>query len=264
VAPLVTTDWLREHIATGDVVVVDCRWSLTEPGAGRSAYEAGHIPGATHLDVDADLSAPPGDGRHPLPSVDAFAAACARAGIGAHAPVVAYDEGNAGAARLWWLLRHFGHPLPLVLAGGFDAWDGPLARGVEAPPAPAEPFVPRARSDDVISAEELLGRLGDASLDLVDARAPERYRGEREPIDPVAGHIPGARNVPFAQPVEALADALRSGDGELVAYCGSGVSAATLLLAAEVARRPARLYPGSWSQWCARGLPAERADGGPS
>ena len=255
--PLVSADWLADHL--GDVVVVDCRWSLTEPGAGRRAYEAGHIPGAAHLDVDRDLSAPPGDGRHPLPPADAFARVAARAGIGAGGTVVAYDETGGGAARLWWLLRHFGHPDPRVLAGGFAAWTGPVERG-EAQAAPArEPFVPKPRSDDVATAEEIAARLGEPALDLVDARAPERFRGEREPIDPVAGRIPGARNVPFAQPLEDIAAALGS-QTDTVAYCGSGVSAATLVLAAAAGGRDVRLYPGSWSQWCARGLPVERGD----
>jgi thiosulfate/3-mercaptopyruvate sulfurtransferase len=173
--------------------------------------------------------------------------------------VVAYDEGNGGAARLWWLLRHFGHPDPRVLAGGFAAWRGPVEAGVAEPPPVAEPFVPVARSDDVASAEEIERRLGDPGLDLVDARAPERFRGEREPIDPVAGHIPGARNVPFTQPLEAIAETLGGGD-DLVAYCGSGVTAATLVLAGASAGRDVRIYPGSWSQWCARGLPVERGD----
>ena len=256
--PLVEPTWLRDHL--GEVTVVDCRWSLREPGAGRRAYLEGHIPGAAHLDVDADLSAPPGDGRHPLPRAERFAEACARAGIGARRPVVAYDEGSSGAARLWWLLRHFGHPAAYVLGGGITDWTGPLRGGEEHPPAPAEPFVPRPRDDDVASAEELAERLGDPALDMVDARAPERFRGELEPIDAVAGHIPGARNVPFAQPLHDLAARLGEGRGELVAYCGSGVSAATLVLAAELAGRPARLYPGSWSQWSARGLPVETGD----
>jgi thiosulfate/3-mercaptopyruvate sulfurtransferase len=249
---IVGADWLGEHL--GDVTVVDCRWSLLERGAGRRAYEAGHIPGAAHMDVEEDLSSPPGAGRHPLPEPDAFARAAARAGIGARTPVVAYAEGNGGAARLWWLLRHFGHPSPAVLDGGFDAWPGPLAEGAERPQPPAEPFVPRPRDDDIASAEEILAATG---LDLVDARAPERFRGEHEPIDPVAGHIPGARNVPFAQPVSAIGEQLGGAQGELVAYCGSGVTAATLVLAAEQAGLPARLYPGSWGEWCGRGLPAE-------
>jgi thiosulfate/3-mercaptopyruvate sulfurtransferase len=246
--PYVNADWLRENLDR--VTVVDCRWTLGEPGAGSRAYEAGHIAGARHLDVDADLSAPPGAGRHPLPDPDAFAAAAARAGIDARRPVVTYDEGNGGAARLWWLLRHFGHPAPHVLAGGVEAWDGPLASGAEAPAAPAERFVPRPRSDDVAFAEEIAARLGDPGLDLVDARAPERFRGEREPIDPVAGHIPGARNVPFAQPPAEIARQLGKHD-DVVAYCGSGVSAATVVLAAAAAGKYVRLYPGSWSEWCA-------------
>ena len=251
---LVAPEWLLDHL--DEVVVVDCRWSLTEPGAGRRAYEQAHIPGAAHLDVDADLAAPPGEGRHPLPDPDSFAASAARAGIGASEPVVAYDEGNGGAARLWWLLRHFGHPSPAVLEGGFAGWRGPLRSGVERPPPPAAPFVPRPRDDDVASAEEVLVGRG---VDLVDARAPERYRGEAEPIDPVAGHIPGARNVPFAQPLGALREQLVGG-GELVAYCGSGVTACVLVLAAESAARRARLYPGSWSEWSSRGLPVETGD----
>ena len=245
---LVTAAWLDDHL--GEATVVDCRWSLTERGAGRRAYEEAHVPGAGHLDVEADLSAPPREGRHPLPSADAFAAAARHAGIGARRPVVAYDEGHGGAARLWWLLRHFGHPSPHVLEGGFDAWRGPLASGVETPAAPEEPFVPSPRADDVVSAEAIAAG-GD--FDLVDARAPERFRGEHEPIDPVAGHIPGARNVPFVQPLDALREQL-AGEREVVAYCGSGVTACVLVLATEGS---ARLYPGGWSEWSSRGLPRD-------
>src|SRR4051794_36632200 len=143
---LVSADWLLENL--GDVVVVDCRWSLTDRGAGRRAWAEGHIPGASHLDVDADLSAPPGDARHPLPGTRAFAMTAARVGIGARTPVVAYDEGNGGAARLWWLLRPFGPPPPAVLDGGFAAWRGPLTHGSERGPGPpAERFEPLPRSD---------------------------------------------------------------------------------------------------------------------
>ena len=245
-APTVTPDWLEQHLAA--VVVVDCRWTLGDPGAGRRAYLAGHVPGAAHLDVDDDLSGPPGErGRHPLPDPARFAAACARAGIGAGSTVVAYDEGHGGAARLWWLLRHFGHDHAHVLDG---EWHGPLEAGAVEPPAPAEPFVPRARTDDVASAEEIVA----GGLDLVDARAPARFRGETEPIDPVAGHIPGARNVPFAQPLGEIA---RQVGDDAVVYCGSGVTAARLVLASG---GRARLYPGGWSEWSRRGLPVETGD----
>jgi thiosulfate/3-mercaptopyruvate sulfurtransferase len=272
--PLVSAAWLRERLERPDVVVVDCRWSLGAPGAGRRAWEEARIPGASFLDVDADLSAPPGAGRHPLPAAGDFAAAAARAGIGAGSSVVAYDDGGTGgAARLWWLLRHFGHPRAAVLDGGWGAWAavrGPLERGPAAPDAraaPDPPFVPRERPGDVVDAPELSARLGDASLVLLDARAAPRFRGEVEPIDPVAGHIPGAASVPFAEvapegrylPPEELRERLDPGPGgDLVAYCGSGVSAATLVLAAAAAGLEARLYPGSWSDWCRRGLPVER------
>jgi thiosulfate/3-mercaptopyruvate sulfurtransferase len=242
---IVTPDWLAEHL--GEVVVADCRWTLGQPGAGRCAYEAGHIPGAVHLDVDEDLSGPPGDGRHPLPSPGAFAATCVRAGIGAGSRVVAYDEGHGGAARLWWLLRHFGHTGVHVLDGD---WSGPLELGSHSPDPPARPFVPAPRTDDVVSAEEI----GEGGIDLVDARAPDRFRGEREPVDPVAGHIPGARNVPFTQ---GLGELERQLSGDSVVYCGSGVTAARLVLASG---GRARLYPGGWSQWSERGLPVATGD----
>jgi thiosulfate/3-mercaptopyruvate sulfurtransferase len=276
--PLVTADWLLDRLGQQGLVVVDCRWALGSPGAGLAAWEEAHIPGAHFLDVEDDLAAPPGTGaggRHPLPSADEFAAAAASAGIGADSTVVAYDEaGEGGAARLWWLLRHFGHDDAAVLDGGLHGWravGGPLD---DFPPRPwqsGEPFVPRERSDDTASADELAGFVegGDGAIALVDARAAPRYRGEVEPIDPVAGHIPGASNVPFASlaPDGRVLDAaelrarLDPGEGrELVTYCGSGISAATVVLAAEAAGLSARLYPGSWSDWCARGLPV--ASGG--
>jgi thiosulfate/3-mercaptopyruvate sulfurtransferase len=270
--PLVTADWLLDRLGQQGVVVVDCRWALGSPGAGRRAWQEAHIPGAHFLDVEEELAGPPGTGtggRHPLPSADAFAAAAASAGIGADSAVVAYDEaGEGGAARLWWLLRHFGHDDAAVLDGGLHGWreaGGPLD---DLPPRPwssGEPFVPHERNDDVMTAEDVSRRVesGDAHLALVDARAAPRYRGEVEPIDPVAGHIPGAANVPFASLApdgryldpEELRARLDPGDGrELVAYCGSGITAATVVLAAEASGLSARLYPGSWSDWCARGL----------
>ena len=182
-----------------------------------------------------------------------FARAAGAAGIGPGVFVVAYDQGmNGGAARLWWLLRHCGHEDVAVLDGGMGAWMGPLSTG-EEDVEPVE-FTARPRDDDTIEAEELEARLEDDLLTIVDARVPERYRGEVEPIDPVAGHIPGARNAPFADEVPSE---LLEAD-EIVAYCGSGITAAVVLLRLHQAGRDdAKLYPGSWSDWVGRGLPVE-------
>jgi thiosulfate/3-mercaptopyruvate sulfurtransferase len=240
---------------------VDCRWELGRPGRGRELYLEGHIPGATFLDVERDLSAPPGvpprhGGRHPLPEEGRFADAASAAGIGPGVFVVAYDQGmTGGAARLWWLLRHFGHDDVAVLDGGIGAWLGPLRAGEED----AEPavFVPRPRRDDTADADELERRLGDPGLVLVDARAPERFRGEVEPVDAIAGRIPGALNVPAANADDVVA-AVRDAD-EVVVYCGSGITACVDLLAlARAGRTDAKLYAGSWSDWSSRGLPVER------
>jgi thiosulfate/3-mercaptopyruvate sulfurtransferase len=196
-----------------------------------------------------------GCGRHPLPHADAFAAAAGHAGIGDGVFVVAYDHGGAGgAARLWWLLRHFGHDAVAVLRGGLDVWAGPLRSGEEE----VEPvgFVPRPAEGDAIEADELAARLGEPGLVVVDVRSPERYRGEVEPFDPVAGRIPGAVNWPYQQAGD-VPDAVREAE-EIVVYCGSGMTACVNLLAlAEAGRPDAKLYPGSWSDWCSRGLPSE-------
>ena len=219
-------------------------------------YLEAHVPGAAFLGEElSDLSIE-GQGRHPLPRGEDFAAAAARAGIGDGVFVVAYDHGGAGgAARLWWLLRHYGHEDVAVLRGGLDAWIGPL-RGGEEEIEPRE-FVPRPLAGDTVDADELAARLGDPGLVVVDARSPERYRGEVEPIDPVAGRIPGAVNWFYAEASEPPAEIAEA--DEIVVYCGSGITACVdLLLLAQAGRPDARLYPGSWSDWCARGLPAER------
>jgi thiosulfate/3-mercaptopyruvate sulfurtransferase len=271
--PLVEVRWLRESLGDPGLRVVDCRWKLGDPEAGRAAYLAGHVPGAAFLDLDRDLSAPPGErGRHPLPSAADFERAARAAGISASTRVVAYDEAaSGGAARLWWLLRHFGHDAAAVLDGGIGAWreaGGELVAGEEAPPA--GDFTAAERAGDTVDAGEIERSLASGALALVDARARERWVGEVEPVDPVAGHIPGAGNAPFAElapsgrylpPAELRERLERAGASEergMVAYCGSGVSACTAVLAAELAGLEARLYPGSWSEWCARGLPAER------
>jgi thiosulfate/3-mercaptopyruvate sulfurtransferase len=225
---------------------VDCRWELGSPGHGRELYLDGHIPGASFLDVDADLSAPPGErGRHPLPDAEQFARAAGGAGIGPGVFAVAYG-GMGGAERLWWLLRHFGHDDCAVI--DFDSWRGPLVRGEEE--IEAQQFVVRERADDTVDARELAGRLDE--LVVVDARVPSRYRGEPNPIDRRPGRIPGARNAPWNEPLPELPE------GELVAYCGSGVTACVVLHRLHLAGREGMLYPGSWSEWEQRDLPIER------
>jgi thiosulfate/3-mercaptopyruvate sulfurtransferase len=225
---------------------VDCRWELGSPGKGRELYLAGHIPGASFLDVDDDLSSPPGRaGRHPLPAAEDFAQAASRAGIGNGVFVVAYGN-MGGAERLWWLLRHFGRDDCAVL--DFDGWLGPLSAGEET--VENAEFEPRPRDDDTISPEELADRIG--RLVVVDARLPERFRGEPNPIDQVPGRIPAALNAPWNEPLPELPP------GELVAYCGSGVTSCVTLHRLALAGREGRLYPGSWSEWEQLGLPVTR------
>jgi len=230
---------------------VDCRWELGNPARGRELYLAGHIPGASFLDVDVDLSdlSVPDAGRHPLPSAADFGAVAGRAGIGEGVCAVAYGSGG-GPERLWWLLRHFGHDDCAVLLGGIDAWGGELGRGEEE--VETVEFAPRERSGDTISAEEIARRRADPSLALVDARVASRWRGEPNEIDDPPGRIPGAANAPWSESIPELPD------GELVAYCGSGVTACVTLHRAWLAGREGRLYPGSWSEWSQRGLPLER------
>ena len=227
---------------------VDCRWALDDPGWGRSRYLEGHVPGASFLDVERDLSAPPGPrGRHPLPATDGFTRAAGAAGIGAGVLVVAYGT-VGGAERLWWLLRHFGHDDCAVI--DLESWRGPLTAGEErAEPATFEPRGERA--GDTIELEELAARHRD--LVVVDARLAPRFRGEENPVDRVPGRIPGAVNAPWNEPLPELPS------GELVAYCGSGVTACVPLHRLHLAGREGRLYPGSWSEWEQRPqLPRER------
>jgi thiosulfate/3-mercaptopyruvate sulfurtransferase len=242
--------------------LLDVRWELGGP-PGRNLYLDGHIPGAAFVDLDTALAGPPGaGGRHPLPAAHVFGEAMRAAGVSVDRPVVVYDGGNSvAAARAWWLLRYFGHPDVRVLDGGFSGW---LAAGyaIERGETAAEPgdFVPHPGGMPLLDASgaAAVGRDGV----LIDARAPERFRGEHEPIDPVAGHIPGAVNVPATDLVGAdgrfLADdVLRDrfsevgvdGASPVGAYCGSGVAASHGVLALSLAGVPAALYVGSWSDW---------------
>jgi thiosulfate/3-mercaptopyruvate sulfurtransferase len=220
-----------------EYLFADCRWSLDEPAWGRREYLAGHIPGAVFIDVEGELSGPPGAaGRHPLPSSGDFARAAGRAGIGAGVFVVAYGT-LGGAERLWWLLRHFGHDDCAVV--DLAAWRGTLSSGEEQRPAAA--FELHERDDDTIKCGELARRLDD--IVVVDSRLPARYKGEPNPIDRVPGRIPGALNAPWSADLPDLPE------GELVAYCGSGVTACVTLHRLQLQGRSGRLYPGSWSEW---------------
>ena len=237
------------------------RWALGGP-PGREEYLRGHIPGAVYVHLDSELAATPGQGgRHPMPDAAAFEADMRAAGVRNGRPVVVYDaRSSMAAARGWWLLRYFGHPDVRVLDGGLAAWvaaDGPLDTSV---PSVLGDFVARPGAMPLLDAAGA-ARVAERGV-LLDARAPERYRGELEPIDPVAGHIPGAVNCPASENVEEsgrfrdgaslrglfAAAGVREGV-ELGAYCGSGVTAAHEVLALELAGYRAALYVGSWSEW---------------
>jgi thiosulfate/3-mercaptopyruvate sulfurtransferase len=216
---------------------VDCRWSLEDPGWGRAQYRAGHIPGAVFVDLERDLAGDAGaGGRHPLPDAAAFAHAMGNAGIDASTVVVAYGS-LGGAERLWWLLRHFGHDRVGVIE--LSAWRGPLTPGEER--ALPTRFEARPRTDDTIERAELAARLHE--LVLLDARIPDRFRGEPNPLDSFPGRIPGARNAPWNEPLPPLPE------GELAVYCGSGITACAVLHRLHLRGRSGRLYPGSWSEW---------------
>ncbi|WP_045305561.1 sulfurtransferase [Saccharothrix sp. ST-888] len=266
-SPLVSVAELATALDSADPpVLLDIRWQLGgPPGAGE--FAAGHLPGAQYIDLDSELAALPGAaGRHPLPDPEVFGAAVRRAGVRADRPVVVYDAGPAtSAARAWWLLRWSGHRDVRVLDGGLAAWRAAgLPESTGQTPAPAGDFEPAPGQLPTLDAGQAaaLARIGL----LLDARAGERYRGEVEPIDPRAGHIPGAVSAPTTEnlgpdgrflPAAALAErfrALGAGDrkaDEVGVYCGSGVTAAHELLALTVAGFGAALYPGSWSEWSA-------------
>jgi thiosulfate/3-mercaptopyruvate sulfurtransferase len=252
--PLIGVEELRGLL--GEVTVLDVRYRMGGP-AGEDAYATGHVPGAAYVDLDHDLADPPGlRGRHPLPEPSRFVDAMRAAGVGNGSPVVVYDDWQGrAAARCWWLLRYYGHGDVRVLDGGWAAWraaDAPVDEGRSV--VPHGDFAGAPGHLPVLAVDEVLGFDGT----LVDARDPARFRGETEPVDPVAGHVPGAVNVPtgenlredgtFRSPAELQE---RYPRGAVAAYCGSGVTAAHDLLALAVAGREGVLYPGSWSEWVA-------------
>jgi thiosulfate/3-mercaptopyruvate sulfurtransferase len=270
-SPIVSPESLHARLGAPDLRIVDVRWVMGSPGAGRDGYETGHIPGAIFLDLDTDLAAPDGPGRHPLPTPAEFRDRLEAAGISDTDEVVVYDDvGGWIAARLWWMLDNLGHQRVRVLDGGLPAWVG---AGLPLTTAPPEP---RARGhltlrdswSRVIDRAELIDGLG--TLVLLDARGGQRYRGEVEPIDPVPGHIPTARSAPAdgnvgpdgrVLPPAALAERFASlgasgPAGSVVSSCGSGVTACFNNLAMRMAGLPdPLLYPGSYSDWSRAGMP---------
>ena len=267
--PLVPPDEAAALVESGSVIPADVRWYL-DGRSGREAYEAGHLPGAVFVDLDTMLAAPPltnGGGRHPLPPPEAFSDAMGSLGIGDDSTVLAYDDaGGSIAARLWWMLRATGHAVA-VLDGGIAAWPRELETGVGTRRPPAT-FTPSPWPGSRVADADFTGALASGGAGVVlDARAPERYRGEVEPIDPRAGHIPGAKSAPWSAnldhdtgrfllpgPLRHYYRSLGVEQGtNVIAYCGSGITSCHTILALERAGLgdAARLYAGSWSDWSA-------------
>lgn len=273
--PVVTPDWLRGRSAEPGLRIIDFRWYL-DGRPGIDGYRRGHLPGAVYVDHDSEVTGhATGMGRHPLPEREQFTLAMRRAGVGKDTRVVVYDDqGGFVAARLWWLLRYFGHQHAAILDGGIQAWRSPLETEPYAPP-PGDFQAGPPRTELKIDYEELRALPPGATV-LLDARPPERFRGDEEPIDPKAGHIPGAHNAPWERNIDEQARlrdpaelrhhyaelGVRTGP-ETVVYCGSGARACHDILAMETAGLPgARLYPGSWSDWSNRtDAPVATGDG---
>jgi len=269
-ATLVSVDVLAAHLNDAGWVICDCRHDLADTEAGSRAYRESHIAGARFVHLDSDLSAPKTgrNGRHPLPDPGKFVRRLGELGVDNAKQVVAYDaSGGYYAARMWWMLRWLGHDAVAVLDGGWNAWlNAPHSISDRIPVIRSARFTMRRRADMACNAEYIVANLGKPKLRVLDARSPDRYRGENETLDPVAGHIPGALNRFFRDNLDSdgkfkLPTTLRqefdevlgnNAPGNVVHYCGSGVTACHNLLAMEVAGLAgSRLYPGSWSEWCA-------------
>ncbi|MBV9389300.1 MAG: sulfurtransferase [Chroococcidiopsidaceae cyanobacterium CP_BM_ER_R8_30] len=266
-SPYVSPKWLYEHLNDPQVAIADCRFSLANPDLGQQQYLLQHIPKAFYLDLNQDLSSPVGKhgGRHPLPNPAQLADKLSASDVDSQTLVVAYDDSRfAFAARLWWLLRYLGHDRVAVLNGGFAAWlqaGYPTTDAVETSHKETL-FVPQPQQSWIVDIEAVKTRKDLPGVALVDSRESDRYRGEREPIDPVAGHIPGAVNYPWQEVSNAQGYLLAETEQrrrweelqpaeEILVYCGSGVTACVNLLSLEMAGiYTGKLYAGSWSDWC--------------
>ena len=256
---LISLEWLKKNLDGAGLLIADCRYDLRDPGRGLSRYLEAHIPGAFHLDMAADLSGPLFEhgGRHPPPWPAAFKRSMDRVGLRPETLVVAYDDDGSGAARLWWLLRYFGHERARILDGGWPGWKetgAPLESG--RPRARTGNFDPRPRRELIVFKDDLK-RLRHGTP-IIDARAPERYSGDSEPLDAKAGHIPGAVNIPYHGVLDkpahfkssaAIEELFGEAGPDPVLYCGSGVTACVCVAALASIGRPSRLYAGSWSDW---------------
>lgn len=265
VNPIVSADWLRLHLDDPQIVILDCRFSLMEPDSGIHQYETSHIPGAYYLHLNQDLASPvqAHGGRHPLPDLEVFSSKLRQMGINDDTWVVCYDSARLSyASRAWWLLRYLGHDRTLLLNGGWQAWTAMhYPTNKEHPPRrSALQFTPQIQAHWTVDIHQVKAGIDRPGTVLVDSRETVRYRGDREPIDPVAGHIPGALSYPWQQvtdergfiTVERQADRWTDIQDmpEIIVYCGSGVTACVNLLSLSLVGIEAKLYVGSWSDWC--------------
>ncbi|MEM9809177.1 MAG: sulfurtransferase [Cyanobacteria bacterium P01_D01_bin.56] len=264
---IVSPQWLANHL-NRDLVIIDCRFSLPEPTLGQQQYNQGHIPGAYYLDLNQQLSSAvqPHGGRHPLPDWSKFVDTLNQLGLQSNpqTPVVIYDAARfAFAARLWWMLRYLGHENVVLLDGGIDAWmEAGLPLSHETPSAQEGHFVPQPQANWIVDIDYVRQHKDKSSTLIIDSRSAERFRGEREPIDPIAGSVPGAVNY-FWKEISTETGQLKSPEdlaahwqsvddaNEVIVYCGSGVTACVNLFSRVVAGKPmGKLYPGGWSDWC--------------
>jgi thiosulfate/3-mercaptopyruvate sulfurtransferase len=265
-ALVISPQWLAEHLNDPNITIIDCRFALANPELGQQQYQQSHIPGAFYLDLNQDLSSPvqKHGGRHPLPDVNSLAAKLAKMGVhSGETLIVAYDDSRfAFASRLWWLLRYFGHSPVTLLDGGFSAWQAAgYAVTADSPTVKPGQFTPQLHPEMVVDIDTVRATQDLPNVILIDSREGDRYLGKHEPIDPVAGHIPGAINLPWQQvsdtdgKVKQTEQLQRWSEynnaEEIIVYCGSGVTACVNLWSMEFAGlKTGKLYAGSWSDWC--------------